>query len=179
MSTKLSQIELVADIADLLARRGFTHGEPRHINAIIAAADIICAEFNRESVAAHDGMGLAAWLKSDDTGLSSKYMAKVCAGGPITRNEHPYDPHDFGRCYRFLRAVPDARENLHKLRDSGPVWAAYVQHWEEMERLYEEELPTGKAPKLYALMQRLREAAAASPSPLPPGTSVPPRLRGE
>jgi hypothetical protein len=154
---KVSQIDLVADISKALEKRGHTHVESRHFNAIIEAANIICAEFSRESVGATDGMGLAAWLRSDDTGLSSKYMAHVCAGGPTARNEHPLDPSDFGRCYRFLRAVPEARDNLHRLKDSGAVWAAYVDHWDEMERLYEEEMPTGRAPKLYALMQRLRK----------------------
>jgi hypothetical protein len=97
------------------------------------------------------------WLQSGDVGLSSKYMASVCAYPTQARNFHPADPSDFGRCYRFLRAVPEARDNLHRLKDSGAVWAAYVDHWDEMERLYEEEMPTGRAPKLYALMQRLRK----------------------
>lgn len=99
---------------------------------------------------------LIDWLQSGDTGLSSKYMAAVCAGAGGARNEYPHDPSDFGRCYRFLKAVPEARENLHRIKDSGAVWAAYVDHWVEMERLYEEELSTSKAPKLYALMQRIR-----------------------
>ncbi len=98
---------------------------------------------------------LIEWLQSGDTGLSSKYMAAVCAGAGAARNFYPSDPSDFGRCYRFLKAVPEARENLHKLKDSGAVWAAYVDRWDEMERLYEEEQPTGRGPKLYALMQRL------------------------
>lgn len=154
MSNYISQMYLVADIAEALERRGHSYVEPRHMNAIISAANAICAEFNRESVVASDGMGLQAWLKSDDKGASSKWMAHVCAGGPSVANNYPYDPDDFGRCYRFLRAVPEARENLHKLRDSGPVWSAYVDRWDEMERLYEEEHQTGRAPKLYALMRK-------------------------
>lgn len=104
------------------------------------------------------------WLQSGDTGLSSKYMASVCAraGNPQSLYpSYPLDPSDFGRCYRFLKAVPEARDNLHKLKDSGAVWSAYVDHWDEMERLYEEEQPTGSAPKLYALMQRIRRENAS------------------
>jgi hypothetical protein len=154
----ISQVNLVADISELLLKRGHGNVDPRHINAIIKAADIICTEFNRDSVPASEGMGLMAWFASDDTGTSSKWMAHVCAGGPPTRRDYPYDPADFGRCYRFLRAVPQAREHLHKLKDSGPVWAAYVDRWDEMERLYEDELPTRRVPKLYALMLAIREA---------------------
>lgn len=104
-----------------------------------------------------DGSGLEAWLASDDTGLSSLWMAHICAGAQAVRNEYPHDPSDFGRCYRFLRAVPHARANLHKLKDAGPVWSAYVDNWKEMEHLWEEESPQGMAPKLYSLMQKLRK----------------------
>ena len=155
MTAKISQIDLVAKITKILSEQGVTHGEVRHLNAIIKAADKICAEFNRGSITASDGMGLKAWLASDDTGQSSRYMAYICAGGPLYSNYYPHDVGDFGRCYRFLRAVPKARENLYRLKACGGVWASYVDHWEEMERLYEEEQPTGKAPKLYALMQQL------------------------
>jgi len=32
------------------------------------------------------------------------------------------------------------------------VGTGYVDKWDEMERIYEEELPSGKYPKLYAIM---------------------------
>ena len=158
MSACVSQIDLVVAIGKALAKLGYESSEPRHMNAIIEAANIIRREFNRESVAAVDGMGLAAWLQSDDTGLSSKWMAHICAGGPSTLFGYPYDPGDFGRCYRFLRAVPEARDNFYKLKECGAVWAAFVDNWKEMELLYEEEFPTGSAPKLYRLMQSIRAA---------------------
>jgi len=45
------------------------------------------------------------------------------------------------------------------MAESGPVWAEYVKRWDEMERLYEEELPTSHAPRLYNLMQKIQDDA--------------------
>lgn len=34
-------------------------------------------------------------------------------------------------------------------------WEVLAAHWDELEALYREELPTGRAPKLYDRMQEL------------------------
>lgn len=105
-------------------------------------------------------IGLAKWLGSGDTGTSSLWMAHVLAGAPEPEHGegYPYDPADFGRCYRMLRAVPDHLP-IDRMKASGPVWAAYVDAWPEMERLWEEESPSGRCPKLYELMQKLQDDA--------------------
>jgi UTP:GlnB (protein PII) uridylyltransferase len=72
---------------------------------------------------------------------------------------HPYDPDDFGRCLGLLEAVPELREHVPKMAEHGKVWTAYVAHWAEMEALYQEEFPLGRAPKLAALMKLLQESA--------------------
>ncbi len=159
----IGQTDLVVKIARILESAGLKDVELRVLNAIIEAADLIVDALNREPVRATPGMGLRAWLASDDTGLSSRFMAHICAGGPGGDHygHYPHDPSDFGRCLGFLEAVPEARENLDKLRQYGPEWGNYVATWAELERLYREEFPTGSAPKLYALMQELQEQAAS------------------
>jgi hypothetical protein len=159
----INQTELCGAIFQHLADQGIEELEPRCINAVIKAADAIKAECERESVKATAGMGLMEWLASDDTGLSSKFMAHVLCGRPKVCDEtrFPWDPSDFGRCHRFLEAVPNARESLDAMRQHGPVWAAYVDHWQEMTDLYLAELPTGSCPKLYELMKRLQREAAS------------------
>jgi len=117
-------------------------------------------------VLSEDGIGLRAWLESDDTGQSSLYMVALLADSSvwIPKREHylalrpyPLDPDDFGRCFRLLQAVPSLREHLPKLAEyGGDVWAAYIANWSELESLYGKELPTGRAPKLYDLMQTLQ-----------------------
>ena len=37
-----------------------------------------------------------------------------------------------------------------------PEWAPLVAVWDELTALYEEELPSGRCPKLYDRMQQLR-----------------------
>jgi hypothetical protein len=85
------------------------------------------------------------WLGSWDTGISSRTIYHVLRGTPWSgpfRPDVPHDPADFGRCYRLLKVAP-------------PEWRANLARWDDLTRLYEEEEPTGKAPKLYALMREL------------------------
>jgi len=107
---------------------------------------------------------LGDWLASADTGISSRVIYAVFTGHPVTGRwtSTPHDPADFGRCYRLLEIAPAHwRENLSKVSDRYPHWGPLVEQWDECERLYREELPQGKAPKLYALMKTL---AATEPA---------------
>lgn len=172
MGDRISQIDLVSGIAKLLDRLGLKNAEPRILNKIIAAADMIVAECERDPVMAADNMGLGAWLASDDTGASSLWMAHVLYNVPSSRGggdgAYPHDPSDFGRCYRFLRAVPDARRFLGRMAESGPVWAEYVKRWNEMERLYEEERPNGHCPMLYEMMRGIQDRVRKQEPPNAP-----------
>ena len=164
--TKLDQMKLVCDIGKLLAEKhGVVDVSARHMSAIIDAANRLCDEFNRDDVTAPDGAGLAAWFGSDHVGMSSAYMARrlaplaglVCPPHRL-RDEYayPHDPSDFWRCLKLLDAVPALRSHIGAMAAYGPIWAAYVENWQEMAALYAEEEPTGNAPKLYALMQKLQ-----------------------
>lgn len=155
----ITQPDLVCGIVGVLAKAGYKEAEPRIINACIDAANSILQVLERDPVLAKSGMGLVAWLASDDTGLSSVFMARVYKGLPTTIACYPFDPADFGRCSRFLEAVPEARALLPKLAKHGPVWAEYVRRWDEMEALYQEEKPSGKCPKLYEVMQSIQVEA--------------------
>jgi hypothetical protein len=83
--------------------------------------------------------------------------------GDKPRIQHPHDPDDFGRCYRFYLAAMCDHEG--KCRDFtgklalvaalSPVWKNIIDNWSELTRLYLEELPTGRAPKLYERMKAL------------------------
>ena len=95
------------------------------------------------------------WLFSNDTGISSKTILAVILGFPCDWKSPPSDPADFGRCYRLLKKIPELRAELHQMRSEGDVWGALVDQWDELEMLYEEELPSGTAPKLYERMKQL------------------------
>jgi hypothetical protein len=165
---QVSQGQLVTAVVAELGRQGVTDANERQMNAVIAAADLIAAAFARGHAAAAPGSGLAAWLASDDTGLSSRYLAYVlgtAAGerAPWAGNEHPHDADDFGRCVRLLDAAPALRPHLPALAQGhGPVWAGLAAAWAELEALYREEAPGGRAPKCYRRVREIIESAQAS-----------------
>lgn len=101
-------------------------------------------------------MTLIEWLAGDDVGESSKFMASVLSGEFKAHNSYPYDPDDFGRCWRFLTKFPALAAKLPEMRKQGAVWSRLIDNWDEIKRLYIEEVPSGICPKCYALMQQLR-----------------------
>lgn len=159
------QMSLVSGIMDLLSKQARESGipelyvEPRHINAIARAATDICKEFEVAHRPAEPGMGVSKWLDSHDTGLSSLAMCQRLFGVGQPRVDdrtlHPLDPSDFGRCHRFLEAVPEARTRLAEVADLSPTWKTLVQHWDELTALYLKELPSGVCHRLYARMKAL------------------------
>jgi hypothetical protein len=130
----ISQMELLGAIFTELDRQGVKSLVSRQTNAIIAAANDIIAQCEREPVMTTDGMGLKRWLASDDTGASSCYMASVL-GGFDRPYAHPHDLGDFGRCSRLLVAVPEFRERLGEMRSKSPRWSRLVDAWESIESL--------------------------------------------
>lgn len=77
---------------------------------------------------------LMRWMVSDDTGISSKNIARACIGEePSDRCFHPLDISDLGRCLRLVKAVPEAREGIRKLGQRDRVWRALDAAWEEIE----------------------------------------------
>lgn len=101
------------------------------------------------------------WWQGPDTGTSSKVLCQTLAGwGQRIQGQHvPRDPADFGRCYRLLRAIPGWRERIGEM-SAVPGWGGLAAAWDELEALYEEELPSGSGPKLYARMRELQRSEA-------------------
>lgn len=103
------------------------------------------------------------WLKSGDTGISSETIFCVMTGTPFElvlkswSRSTPCDPSDFGRCYRLLSKYPEWLPRLEELRSLGDKWGKFVDNYENMVTLYNEEVPehTGSAPKLYEFMKTL------------------------
>lgn len=106
----------------------------RHMNACIEAANVICAEFARPYLPVLPGMGVWKWVMCDETGLSSRWMAAVCFGGPRAKNHYPADAADFGRCEGLIVAM--GREptlvEWARLANSSPEWGALVARWGEI-----------------------------------------------
>ena len=125
---RLSQMELVSAILNEINRQipDATLPPARVLNLICSSATEIVREAAIEFRGASEGMGLHAWLKSDDTGLSSKFMAHVLYGGPKCEMNYPHDANDFGRCERLLKACgePEPSKWLDLLQ--YPEWRPWV-----------------------------------------------------
>jgi hypothetical protein len=104
----------------------------RQYNAIIKAATTLADELNTPNESAKANMGLVAWLKSDDVGSSSKFLAFKLSGSPlaICDNRHPRDPADFQRCRDMLDAVPELKSKLGDIASVSIVWAGLVEDWD-------------------------------------------------
>lgn len=96
-----------------------------------------------------------SWIHNGDTGTSSETIWSVMTGRDVTRYGVPLDPSDFGRCYRLLKIMPSWRARLPEVVARFPRWAKLIEAWDELTALYEEELPSGMAPRLYARMREL------------------------
>ena len=95
------------------------------------------------------------WLLSNDTGISSETICTVMLGEEHSHPDYPHDPSDFGRCYRLLSHFPEWKDRLQEVADRYPIWGPLVSEWDELTELYLEELPSNRAPKLYARMKEL------------------------
>lgn len=154
------QIELFALIAKFVDRHGGKQMIPRQVNAIIAAANLVVEAYAEPFRPAVQNMGLAAWLESDDTGMSSRFMAAMLRTDeeipvPLTKEERaapvPHDPEDFGRCLRLLDAVPHFRKRLDRLEAASGAWGEIVRNWTELEEMYRR----GDGKRLLARMKEL------------------------
>lgn len=87
-----------------------------------------------------DLLAVAEWLTGDATGVSSQYMASVAIAGSVLKSRWgdstPSDAPDLGRCVRLLEKAPTVRNCFPILRQASPVWAAYVDHWDELTTLW-------------------------------------------
>jgi hypothetical protein len=99
------------------------------------------------------------WLRGHDTGTSSLTIYTVMTGQMVDRTGYPLDPDDLGRCYRLLKLFPAWRPRMPEVAAKFKEWGPLVREWDKLIALYEEELPSGFAPKCYAAMKAcLKEA---------------------
>jgi hypothetical protein len=76
----------------------------------------------------------------------------------------PYDPDDFGRCYRLLKLFPSWRAELPKVADVCPKWKPYVEAWDELTAMFEAagwhdetKKPKGDGGRMYNRMKELEK----------------------
>ena len=108
-----------------------------------------------------DHKALSAWFMGDDTGSSSKSLAREYAGeGPEATwgIGYPSDPADLGRCLRLIERIPGVRAAVDTLAVKSRYWKVLAPEWDRLAALYASETDAGR-PKTYAAMRKLLDAA--------------------
>lgn len=112
------------------------------------------------------------WLANGEVGLSSETIAFKMTGTGRKSNDfftHPSDPDDFKRCLKLINQIPEIRERLHELKSISPYWETLVNHWNEVEESFMNEVPEWlictfsqkPATKTYKLMKDIYAAVEA------------------
>lgn len=108
-------------------------------------------------------MSARDWLSNGERGISSETLCSAMLGIDVDilvgswGADIPYDPDDFRRCL-LLWNKATSKERAMGLREVVkicPKWKPFVREWSTLIELYNEESPTGSAPKLYRLMKKL------------------------
>lgn len=95
----------------------------------------------------------AWWTSRGEHGISSDTIYTVFAGCTRPRRtDVPHDPDDFRRCRQLFDLIPEWRSRIEEVALVYPWYRPFTERWDEMDRLWEEESPSGKCPKLYELM---------------------------
>lgn len=159
MKLQINQMQLVAAISNEIIKQAknanIDNLNVKHyqFNAIIDGANAVIKGFEREERLAKPNMGLWAWQECDETGASSSAMAvNILGHGHCNdRKAYPYDADDFSRCYKFLLAVPEAKDGLGKMCLVNKQWSNLIDNWAELSKLYED----GKLKECTVLIQSL------------------------
>jgi hypothetical protein len=110
-----------------------------------------------------------AWLANGRRGVSSNtiftHLTGIDALGGYY-GSHPHDPDDLDRCLALLEAVPELRDDIRKMAQVSPYWAALIDRWHEIKRSHIDEVGLGwtkakSAPKTYALMREILDGVNA------------------
>lgn len=108
-------------------------------------------------------MKLIEWPIKGRTGISSETMWAAITGAATEGRKGSYspsydvprDPSDFKRCLDFVNDCEITKDQLNKVKEVFKWWSPFIDNWEKLVELYEEESPSGTCPKLFDYMQEL------------------------
>lgn len=159
----ISQIDIATAIMERIAEQNPGYcASIRQYNAIFKAATMVCDALSSPDTRSVAGEGIEAWLKTDDVGSSSKFMASVLSQSITISAEyaHPSDPSDFIRCRKLLLAEPALKDHIHLMSAKSAVWLSLVENWESLCELMDSECSEWASkdasyPKTYALLKNI------------------------
>jgi len=156
-----------------LAGANIAFGLPQDVDALEAK---LTAEAEEKPFASGSGLiqNAQRWLAAGQQGLSSCSIFWKLTGvkpdylGRDSEYCHPHDPSDLRRCLLLLDQVPEFQGRISEMSGCSRQWAALVDRWDELVRLFESELPRkqwaspqpgSEVPKTYALMKQILKDA--------------------
>jgi len=97
---------------------------------------------------------LEGWWNFGQRGMSAECIYHFMTGNP-SRNDHPWDPVDFKRCYGLFKAVPELKARLPEMKRVSQTWSNLIDNWDKLSVMLEEQIATGKPNGMYEFMQTL------------------------
>lgn len=116
------------------------------------------------TITPEEQLTITQWMVTGRVGNSSKFLAAVTLGLETEDRSWtwPLDPDDLTRCQRLVELCPAVhRVGFPRAAASHPVWAALVDHWDELLEMLDAEAPgwrddaPWRCPKTYARMKEL------------------------
>ena len=94
-------------------------------------------------------MTLNQWIVNGETGISSKTLWAVFSGVETEKQQMdsfgtydvPKDGDDFRRCCLFVNQC-ELKDRLHEVVEVFPAWAPFIDNWDELEEMLDNDLPT-------------------------------------
>ena len=86
---------------------------------------------------------LDEWISFRLNVASAKTMWAVVSGTITAKNigyfkaEIPYDKDDFGRCYNLWKDCQLTDNDLQKIKETFPIWEPFIDNWQLLVRMYE------------------------------------------
>jgi len=97
------------------------------------------------------------WMRKGDSGVSSETMALIAMGATSGDFDAPFDPSDFGRCYRLVKANPVIKESFLNISALVPQFTSILLNWDKCCQIYERDFPTGRSDELFKMISKWRD----------------------
>lgn len=75
------------------------------------------------------------WLRSDQVGMSSKFILDSILKLEDSEYAEPYDWSDFQRCDNLLKTIPELKEHFSIMKSKSNYWSDLVDNWDEISSL--------------------------------------------
>lgn len=95
------------------------------------------------------------WMENGERGMSSEAIWNVMMETGEGKGTYPLNPDDFKRCRNLLKAVPEWRDELHRMKPLGFQWSNLVDLWPVLDAMYDRIEEDGVHDEMHELMKKI------------------------